>query len=125
MVVKEISHIADLDHDVYLKHQWHEISPSQIEEHARKVKPANHFGFQTGIWRPKAYEGFAVVSMMDNDAPNSVLYSELKAIQDELINLFDRDAFYLLPPSSFHQTIANTLSDSEIQAIYPGPWPGG
>ena len=78
MVVREISHIADLDHDAYLKHQWHEISPPLIEEHARKTKPANHFGFQTGIWRPKTYEGFAVVSMMDNDATNSVLSFRIK-----------------------------------------------
>jgi 2'-5' RNA ligase len=57
------------------------------------------------------YEGFAVVSMPNENEGNEALLVRLNEIQTELhYNLPPAYAFYMLPPESFHQTVANTLS---------------
>ena len=55
------------------------------------------------------------MTMMDSDPANLPLTSQLKEIQDELINQLGTESYYLLPPPSFHQTIANTLSDTRFK----------
>jgi hypothetical protein len=75
------------------------------------------------------YEGFAVVSMLNENGGNEPLAARLKEVQNELrYNLQPRYAFYQLPADSFHQTVANTLSadrfkknilDAGLEAEYP------
>jgi hypothetical protein len=110
MVVKDIKQSLDLDHAEYLTRQWFEVSPVRVEACAHEVKPANHFTYQSGHWIPQEYEGFAVISMMDDTPINSFLSFQLQDLQDELLSGVSMKALCPLPKQSFHQTIANTLS---------------
>lgn len=120
MVIKDVKHTLDLDHAEYNRRQWFEVSPSRIEACAQEVRPSHRFTYQSGNWIPQEYEGFAVVSMVDDTPINSYLSFQLEDLQDELITNLDLRSYYLLPKSSFHQTIANTLSDERFKQFVYG-----
>lgn len=127
MVVKE-KFIDDLSYADYNLRQEREITPDQIEFRAANVKPANQFVYKDGYWTPNEYEGFAIVSMVNNNPGNDVLSEKLQVIQHQLMGMLDETVYFLLPPESFHQTIANTLSAERFkenignvgkEAVYP------
>jgi hypothetical protein len=102
---------GDLSFADYNKRQLYEVSAERNTERALKTKPAGNFCFHDNHWSPLEYEGFAVVSMLNENEGNAPLAARLKDVQKELqINLQPRYAFYQLPADSFHQTVANTLS---------------
>ena len=80
-------------------------------------------------WSPQPYPGFAVVSMVDENPGNTPLPDALKAIQVELLEQCPWEGcLYPLPASSFHQTVANTLSEERflqyivrpgLEPVYP------
>ena len=80
-------------------------------------------------WAPQPYPGFAVVSMVDENPGNTPLPDALKAIQVELLEQCPWEGcLYPLPASSFHQTVANTLSEERflqyivrpgLEPVYP------
>ena len=101
----------DLAFEDYNQRQIHEISAGRNRERALDARPAGNFVYKNDGWQPLEYEGFAVVSMLGENPGNEPLTARLTAIQKELsLNLSPRTAFYQLPPQSFHQTVANTLS---------------
>ncbi len=103
--------ISDLSFEDYNKRQLSEISAERNRERALKAKLAGHFQYDNNAWSPLKYEGFAVVSMLNENEGNDELSARLVKIQQELrYNLLPKYAFYYLPPESFHQTVANTLS---------------
>jgi len=109
--IVEIAGISDMPFEDYNKRQLHEISADRNKERALNAKPAGNFIYNNSSWSPQAYEGFAVVSMLSDNDENQALTSRLIEIQKELqYNLQPTYAFYQLPPESFHQTVANTLS---------------
>jgi hypothetical protein len=63
------------------------------------------------------YMGYAVVSMLNANPGNEELLTYLTGIQASLDeNLQPVNGFYMLPPESFHQTVANTLSDGRFKS---------
>lgn len=109
--------ISDLSFDDYNKRQWYEISAERNSERALKATPAGNFHFNENSWSPLEYEGFAVVSMLNENEGNEPLIIRLTEIQKELqYNLSPHYAFYQLPVESFHQTVANTLSADRFKA---------
>jgi hypothetical protein len=115
--------MTDLPFVDYNSRQITEVSPERNKERALKTRPAGNFVCQGQGWRPNEYEGFAVVSMLSENEGNEPLLERLIAIQEELkYNLQPRYGFYQLPSSSFHQTVANTLSADRFKQhiLYPG-----
>jgi 2'-5' RNA ligase len=111
MTMTEKAGISDIPFDEYNKRQLYEISATRNRERAVKAKPAGNFLYSDGSWLPQEYEGFAIVSMLNDNDGNQPLISRLTEIQKELkYNLSPCYAFYQLPVESFHQTVANTLS---------------
>jgi len=116
MTMTETTCISDLPFDEYNKRQLSEISAERIWERAHNAKPAGNFFYDGHNWLPREYGGFAVVSMLRENEKNESLAPRLTEIQTELqYNLSPRFAFYQLPAESFHQTIANTLSNDRFK----------
>ncbi|HEX3384875.1 MAG TPA: hypothetical protein VHS53_06805 [Mucilaginibacter sp.] len=121
---------GDMSFEEYNARQLYEISPERNHDRAFSARAAGKFFYNEGAWTPGEYEGFAVVSMLSENPENEPLETRLIEIQKELqYHLLPRYAFYYLPPESFHQTIANTLSGDRfkrnilepgLEESYPG-----
>jgi len=115
-VMEPATSICDLSFEAYNKRQLYEVSAERNRERALNTKPAGNFVYNNNLWEPNEYEGFAVVSMLNENPDNEVLANRLAEIQKELqYNLQPTYAFYQLPAESFHQTVANTLSDDRFK----------
>jgi hypothetical protein len=115
--------IRDLAMYNYNRRQLYEVSEDGINGAVSKLRPAGNFYYSGKAWVPNEYKGFAVVSMLNDNPGNEPLTDVLINVQKELQdNLRPLDGFYMLPPESFHQTIANTLSDDRFKdnIIRPG-----
>lgn len=116
MVSNEVR-VRELAFHAYNQRQNIEISAERIIESVTKAKPAGNFSFDGRKWVPNEYMGYAVVSMLNANPGNEVLSRYLQEIQASLQeNLQPVNGFYMLPPESFHQTVANTLSDVRFKA---------
>ena len=114
--MKQPEVISDLPFLEYNRRALYEISPERNLQRAMKAQPAGNFYYSEKTWEPLTYEGFAIVSMLDDDEGNEPLRQRLIEIQQELReNLEPKYAFYQLPPESFHQTVANTLSNERFR----------
>jgi len=103
--------VYDMTFDEYHQRQMGELDPSRISARAAECRPANHFLFSNDTWSPQSYVGAAVVSMLDENPDNAQLTTWLTELQGALCEGLELpQALYLLPASSFHQTVANTLS---------------
>ncbi|OKS87145.1 hypothetical protein [Mucilaginibacter polytrichastri] len=128
MISNEVR-VRELAFHAYNQRQNLEISAERILETATKVVPAGNFTFNGRSWVPNEYMGYAVVSMLNANPGNENLAKFLKEIQSLLNeNLQPVNGFYMLPPDSFHQTVANTLSadrfktnilNAGIEPVYP------
>jgi len=108
--------ISDMPFMEYNRRQHYEISADRIKERSLKVTSAGNFYRERDKWLPNEYQGFAVISMLNENEGNEPLLKRLIEIQAELQdNLQPRYAFYQLPPESFHQTVANTLSADKFK----------
>jgi len=114
MVVKETT-VEDLSFVDYTARQQKEVSAEQVRQRAFVAKPANQFLHTGERWMPNEYEGFAVVSMVNNNPGNQTLSADLQDLQRWLLKDLDPTAYFLLPHDSFHQTVANTLSDERFK----------
>ncbi len=102
----------ELPFDDYQQRQWHEVSPRGLIARAQKLGPAGKFRREGNAWVPTPYQGHAVLAVLNSTPDNDATARTLSEVQQALMAGFDnRDAFYPLPPASFHQTLANTLSD--------------
>lgn len=109
---------TELTFAAYQERQHHEISPGGLRARAALAAPGGRARFERGAWTPLPYPGHAVVAMADAAPANARLAGELRAIQRELgAALGDPAALYPLPAASFHQTIANTLSDARHRRL--------
>jgi 2'-5' RNA ligase len=129
LTMDRVASISDMSFEDYNKRQLYEISPERNRERALNAKPAGSFIYDGNKWLPQEYEGFGVISMLNENDENRFLAERLIEIQTELkYNLSPTYGFYMLPPESFHQTIANTLSagrfkehiaDAGLEEVYP------
>ncbi|HZY37051.1 MAG TPA: hypothetical protein VFE53_10400 [Mucilaginibacter sp.] len=126
----ETAIITDLPFIDYNNRQLFEVSAERTRDRALHTKPAGNFAWHNNVWVPQEYEGFAVVSMLSENEGNEALLERLLSVQEELrYNLQPCYGFYQLPPESFHQTVANTLSTDRfkqqilhagLEEAYPG-----
>ena len=108
----------ELSFAAYQERQLHEISPAGVAARAAKLRPAEQFRYQDGAWVPNPYIGHAVVTMVGSTPANAPLVGALASIQHGLLErLAAPRSFYPLPATSFHQTIANTLSADKHQRL--------
>lgn len=106
----------DLSFQDYTQRQLHEISLEGIQASVNQISPSGHFSFRNSNWVPEPYEGFAILSMTQDNPGNVHLNERLKELQIEIESIFNHPGtFYSLPTVSYHQTIANTLSAERFQ----------
>ena len=112
----------DLSYKDYMDRQFRELEEDRLQERALALRPSGNYKRNGTGWEPQPYPGFAVISMVDENENNG-LSGTLKAVQTELVEQCPwEEALYLLPPESFHQTVANNLSEERfLQRIkHPG-----
>jgi 2'-5' RNA ligase len=106
----------DFSYEEYQERQLLELTNKKIVEKALALKKANLFVHQKNDWEAKSYEGFGMITMLSDSEQNKNLCSTLISLQKELlINTGSDNILYNLPPESFHQTIANILSNHRYQ----------
>lgn len=109
-------HVREFTWETYQERQLAEIKPERLAVSAAQVRPGGKFHRSAVRWVPAPYRGYAIVSMVDGNPGNKSLACELPRVQKRLEQLLDsEDAFAMLPPSSFHQTIANTFSAERLE----------
>ncbi len=113
----------DLNYDEYQQRQLLHVETPTLFEGLKKISVSGKFTFENEVWIKHAYPGYALVTKVMDYAPNQSLHTTLQEIQEECIYHTQlRDYIFPLPPDSFHQTIANTLSGERfLQHIHsPG-----
>jgi hypothetical protein len=118
----------DLSYKDYTERQLREVEADRLLERALALRPSGNYK-RIGGWLPQSYPGFAVISMVDENQGNNGLTSMLKAIQLDLLDACPwEESIYLLPAGSFHQTVANNLSEERfltniqrpgLEPVYP------
>jgi hypothetical protein len=112
----------DLSFDDYTERQYRELAPDRLMERAMAVKPSGNYRYDGNGWEPLPYPGFAVVSMVEENPGNESVVTVLRAIAAELIERCPWEgSIYLLPADSYHQTVANTLSEKRFLDHIVGP----
>jgi hypothetical protein len=106
---------TDLAFDEYMARQYRELDADRLLERAMQVRPSGNYRYDGLRWLPQPYPGFAVLSMVDEHPGNETLPGILAALQKGLVEQCPWEgALYLLPPDSFHQTVANMLSEERF-----------
>jgi hypothetical protein len=118
----------DLSYKDYMGRQFRELEEDRLQERALALRPSGNYKRNGAGWVPQSYPGFAVISMIDENENNG-LSAMLKSVQMELLEQCPwEDALYLLPADSFHQTVANNLSEERflqqiqrpgLEPVYP------
>ena len=101
--------IEELPFETYTGRQYAEVSPARVLECALAVKPSPYYPQINGRWVPQPYPGMAVLSMVGDNPGNEGLTPLLESVQAALPPFLCR-----LPPDSFHQTVANFLSEDRF-----------
>lgn len=107
----KINNITELSFGDYQQRQLQHVTIEGLLADVQLAKKSNKFIFDNHQWHKLAYPGYAIVSLLKNNAGNEKLAQKLWCYQYQIIqgnNL--QDCIYALPKDSFHQTIANTLS---------------
>jgi hypothetical protein len=113
----------DLAFDEYTARQYRELDADRLLERAMQVRPSGNYRYEGARWLAQPYPGFAVLSMVDEHPGNETLPGILAALQKGLVERCPWEgALYLLPSDSFHQTVANMLSEGRFlqRIVAPG-----
>jgi 2'-5' RNA ligase len=120
MIPESTIPITDLNYIDYHYKQWKELTYEQQVYKANNVKVANNFSFSNKEWVALPYYGFGVISMLHQNEKNILLSQQLVDTQEKLMQLLQEktsheihEKLFLLPENSFHQTIANALSNAK------------
>lgn len=114
--VTELNQVFDFDMEEHNSRQHEEINPEVILQKSAHIKQSDKFYYAQKEWFKKPYRGYAIVSMVNNNTGNRPLQNQLQEIQQELLDNFPQEnILFPLPTNSYHQTIANTLSDHRFQ----------
>ncbi|HUB62155.1 MAG TPA: hypothetical protein VL978_15675 [Puia sp.] len=105
----------ELRFDEYTARQYRELDADRLLERAMQVRPSGNYRYDGLRWLPQPYPGFAVLSMVDENPGNEALPAVLATVQKGLVERCPWEgAIYLLPEDSFHQTVANMLSEQRF-----------
>lgn len=108
--------ITELTQQYHNERQEFETTLQGLNQRAEKLKPTNKFKCVEGVWYPQDYKGYAIVSMLDTNPDNEALSEKLVAIQNRIQDTMQLPhQFYMMPQTSFHQTVVNTLSGSRFK----------
>ena len=120
MIPESTIPITDLNYIDYHYKQWKELTYEQQVYKANNVKLANNFSFINNQWSALPYYGFGIISILNQHEKNTELSQALLDTQEKLMHLLEEkiskeihEKIYLLPENSFHQTIANALSNTK------------
>lgn len=106
-----INQVVDFDFNVHNKRQQYEITQATIYQRVRALKCSKHFSYIDNAWAINDYVGYAFVCMLKDQRIINYLIDVqnlcLKALKEEGV-------MFALPPESFHQTIANLLSNQNF-----------
>jgi len=106
----------DLSFLDYTQRQLSEISPEGLHRGLSQLEVSGHFHFSNQTWTSNSYEGFAIISMVTDNPGNQSLMDQIIQIRNQIESAFIKEgSFYSLPVSSYHQTLANTLSAEKFQ----------
>ena len=121
---------TDLSFDEYTRRQYRELMPDKLLERAMAVRPSGNYRYDGNGWAPLSYPGFAIISMVEENPGNEGLADLLGKVATGLTERCPWEgSIYLLPADSYHQTVANTLSEKRfldhvlyagLEAEYPG-----
>ena len=112
----------DLSFDDYTARQYRELAPDRLMERAMAVRPSGNYRYDGNGWEPQSYPGFAVVSMVEENPGNEGLAGLLGKVATGLTERCPWEGgIYLLPADSYHQTVANTLSEKRFLDHIVGP----
>jgi hypothetical protein len=113
---------TDLSFDEYTRRQYRELTPDRLMERAMAVRPSGNYRYEGNGWQPQPYPGFAVVSMVEENPGNAGLAGLLGKVATGLTERCPWEGgIYLLPADSYHQTVANTLSEKRFLDHIVGP----
>jgi hypothetical protein len=135
MIDQNTKRIEDHSYANYQDKQREALTFERLLSQSNKVQKANNYYFESDHWIPNPYYGFGIISMLHQNDNNNSLINKIVEVQQELISLIEektktkqQKSIYLLPAESFHQTIANALSNSkfdkkiiakDLSEIYP------
>lgn len=103
---------TDFSFNEYQQRQLLSVSPLNIDQQSDLIRCSDNYIFHENNWNISEYKGYVVLSMVEQNTENDRLFiflKHLKNLLDEKINT--TPSWYLLPENSYHQTIANLLSD--------------
>jgi hypothetical protein len=121
---------ADLSFGDYMARQYRELGTDRLLERAMALRPSGNYRYNGTGWEPLPYPGFAVVSMVDENPGNEAVGAAMRSLGDGLRERCPwKESLYFLPADSYHQTVANTLSekrflDHVVHAGLEGEYPG-
>lgn len=108
--------VRELEYEEYQSRQRAELHQEKLELRAHALRAGNRAHWSQGRWTPTPYPGFAMQAMLSESSNRNHLCLHLQEIQHELaISADEPGTLYPLPPSSFHQTVANTFSADRLQ----------
>jgi len=103
---------TDFTYDDYQARQHFSISSDTIQKQSKILTCADNFVFEEDEWTINPYRGFAVVTVVNNNSGNRYLKKSLALIKDYFNEQLNKhETYFMLPSDSYHQTIANTLSE--------------
>lgn len=109
---------SELTYAAYQERQHREVTREGLFLRAARLSGTDKFRRVDGHWQSRPYVGHAVVSMLAGVPENEALQLRLEACQQALVGeLADPALLFPLPPASFHQTVANTLSGEAHQRL--------
>ncbi len=105
--------VSDFDYTEYQARQQYAVTSDNIHLQSHALRNSDKFVFDGDKWIIKPYHGFAVVSMVANNPFNDDLVDFLNSINHYLNERLNKQqTYFILPEDSYHQTVANTLSDT-------------
>ncbi len=124
-----INKAFDISPRDYNKHVESFIDPYVLQKNILDIQKSNKFKYYNNEWIRNTYEGYAVLSMVNNNPGNRIFLNQIIDLKNQLSEGLENDTFYMLPEESYHQTMANTLSDvryyrnirdKNLDVQYPG-----
>jgi hypothetical protein len=108
--------LSDIELRKHNSRQLEAISPEAIGQQASSIRPSAKFICGANGCQVQPYPGFAVLSMVSGCADNAPLAEVLRNLAGRISLLnAEKNTYYILPEHSWHQTMANTLSDAKYQ----------
>lgn len=113
--------MTDFSYNQYFQQQSFEVTNERNVEKLASFKKANNFEWIENNWKPNSYEGLGVITMVADHPKNELLITRLQEIQNDFDlklakrNENIRSKYYQLPATSYHQTVANLLSNERFQ----------